>query len=51
MDEPQLTPEVVDELLENFVDPVHCSNSRGRRPIGLLSLHVDDFMITGDKFF
>ena len=51
LDKPQLTPEVVDELLEHFVDPVHGSPSRGRKPIGVLSLHVDDLMITGDKSF
>ena len=51
VDRPQLTPEVVDELLEHFVDPVHGSPSRGRKPIGVLSLHVDDLMITGDKSF
>ena len=51
MDKPQLTPEAVDELLEHFVDPVHGSPSRGRKPIGVLSLQVDDLMITGDKSF
>ena len=51
MDNPQLTPEVVDELLEHFVDPVQGSPSRGRKPIGVLSLHVDDLMITVDKSF
>ena len=51
MDKLQLTPEVVDELLEHFVDPVHGSPSRGRRPIGVLSLRVDDLMMTGDKSF
>ena len=51
VDKPQLTPEVVDELLEHFVDPVHGSPSRGRKPIGVLSLRVDDLMITGDKSF
>ena len=51
MDKPQLTPEVVDELLEHFVDPVHGSPSRGRKPIGVLSLHVDDLMIAGEKSF
>ena len=51
MDKPQLTPEVVDELLEHFVDPVRGSPSRGRKPIGVLSLRVDDLMIPGDKSF
>ena len=51
VDKPQRTPEVVDELLEQFVDPAHGSPSRGRKPIGVLSLHVDDLMITGDKSF
>ena len=35
VDKPQLTPEVGDELLEHFVDPVHGSPSRGRKPIGV----------------
>ena len=51
VDKPQLTPEVVDELLERVVDPVHGSPSRGRKPICVLSLRVDDLMITGDKSF
>ena len=37
--------------MENFVDHVHVSPSRGRRPIGVLFLHVDELMITGDKSF
>ena len=27
----QLTPEVVEELLEHFMDPEHGSNSKGRK--------------------
>ena len=49
MDKPQLTPEVVDELLEHFVDPVHGSPSRGRKPIGVLSLRVDDLRQFGSS--
>ncbi|CAE7576155.1 GIP [Symbiodinium sp. CCMP2456] len=48
---PQLTPELVDELLEHFVDPVHGSNSKGRLSVGCLSLHVDDLIITGSPKF
>ena len=42
VDTPQLTPEIVEELLEHFMDPVHGSNAKGRRPIGMCCLHVDD---------
>ena len=41
----QLTPELVDQLLEHFVDPVHGSPSKGRKSVGVLSLRVDDLMI------
>ena len=41
---PQLTPEVVEELLEHFMDPVHGSNSKNRSPIGMCCLHVDDLL-------
>ena len=51
VEKPHFTPEVVDELLEHFVDPVHGSPSRGRKPFGVLSLHVGDPMITGDRSF
>ena len=39
---PQLTPEIVEELLEHFMDPVNGSNAKGRKPIGMCCLHVDD---------
>ena len=48
---PQLTPEVVEELLEHFMDPVHGSNSKGRKPIQMCCLHVDDLFITGTPEF
>ena len=41
---PQLTPELVEELLEHFMDPVHGSNSKGRKTIGMCCLHVDDLL-------
>ena len=43
---PQLTPEVV-ELLAHFIDPVHGSNAKGRKTIGMCCLHVDDLFRTG----
>ena len=48
---PQLTPEVVEELLEHFMDPVHGSNSKGRKTIGMCCLHVDDLFVTGTRDF
>ena len=36
---PQLTPEIVEELLEHFMDPVNGSNAKGRKPIGMCCLH------------
>ena len=39
---PQLTPEIVEELLEHLMDPVNGSNAKGRKPIGMCCLHVDD---------
>ena len=48
---PQLTPEVVEELLEHFMDPVHGSNSKGRKTIGMCCLHVDDLFVTGTPDF
>ena len=47
----QLTPEVVEELLEHFMDPVHGSNSKGRKTIGMCCLHVDDLFVTGTPDF
>ena len=47
----QLTPELVDQLLEHFVDPVNGSPSKGRRSVGVLSLHVDDLIISGTPQF
>ena len=44
---PQLTPEIVEELLEHFMDPVNGSNAKRRKPIGMCCLHVDDLFITG----
>jgi len=48
---PQLTPEVVEELLEHVMDPVHGSNSKGRKTIGMCCLHVDDLSVTGTPDF
>ena len=48
---PQLTPEVVEELLEHFMDPVHGSNSKNRSPIGMCCLHVNDLFVTGNDIF
>ena len=47
----QLTPELVDQLLEHFVDPVNGSPSKGRKSVGVLSLHVDDLIISGTPQF
>ena len=47
----QLTPELVDQLLEHFVDPVNGSPSKGRKSIEVLSLHVDDLTISGTPQF
>ena len=43
----ELSPELVDQLLEHFVDHVHGSRSRGRKTVGVMSLHVDDLIISG----
>eukprot|EP00435_Cladocopium_sp_Y103_P053174 s3094_g17.t1 len=48
---PQLTPEIVEKLLEHLVDPVNGSNAKGRKPIGMCCLHVDDLFITGTPEF
>eukprot|EP00435_Cladocopium_sp_Y103_P061050 s1851_g22.t1 len=48
---PQLTPEIVEELLEHFMDPVSGSNAKGGKPIGVCWLHVDDSFITGTPEF
>ena len=48
---PQLTPEIVEELLGYFMDPVNGSNAKGRKPIGMCCLHVDDLFITGTPDF
>ena len=42
----ELSPELVDQLLEHFVDPVHGSPSKGRKTVGVMSLHVDDLIIS-----
>ena len=47
----QLTPELVDQLLEHFVDPVNGSPSKGRKSVGVLSLHVDDLIMSGTPQF
>ena len=46
---PQLTPEIVEELLEHFMDPVNGSNAKGRKPIGMCCLHVDDSLLALQK--
>ena len=48
---PQLTPEIVEELLEHFMDPVNGSNAKRRKPIGMCCLHVEDLFITGTPEF
>ena len=48
---PPLTPEIVEELLEHFGDPVNGSNAKGRKPICMCCLHVDDVFITGTPEF
>ena len=47
----ELSPELVDQLLEHFVDPVHGSPSKGRKAVGVMSLHVDDLIISGTPEF
>ena len=47
----QLTSELVDQLLEHFVDPVNGSPSKGRKSVGVLSLRVDDLIISGTPQF
>ena len=47
----ELSPELVDQLLEHFVDPVHGSPSKGRKTVGVMSLHVDDLIISGTEKF
>ena len=47
----ELTPELVDQLLEHFVGPVHGSPSKGRKSVGVLSCHVDDLIISGTPQF
>ena len=47
----ELSPELVDQLLEHFVDPVHGSPSKGRKTVGVMSLHVDDLIISGTPEF
>ena len=42
----QLTPELFDRFLEHFLDLVHGSPSRGRKSVGILSLRVDDLIIS-----
>ena len=46
-----VTSELVDQLLEHFVDPVNGSPSKGRKSVGVLSLHVDDLIISGTSQF
>ena len=47
----ELSPELVDQLLEHFVDPVHGSPSKGRKTVGVMSPHVDDLIISGTEKF
>ena len=47
----ELSVELVDQLLEHFVDPVHGSPSKGRKTVGVMSLHVDDLIISGTLEF
>ena len=47
----ELSPELVDQLLEHFVDPVHGSPSKGRKTVGVMSFHVDDLIISGTEKF
>ena len=48
---PQLTPEVVEELLEHFMDPVNGSHAKGWKTNGMCCLRVDDLFITGTPEF
>ena len=43
----QLTPELVDQLFEDFLDPINGNPSKSRKSIGILSLHIDDLIISG----
>jgi hypothetical protein len=37
--------------MNNMLDPINGSPSKGRKAIGLMVLHVDDLFITGSKKF
>ena len=47
----ELSPELVGQLLEHFVDPVHGSPSKGRKTVRVMSLHVDDLIISATPEF
>ena len=49
--EPQLTPEVVEELVKHFMDTVRGSNAEGRKTIGMCCLHVEFLFTTGTPDF
>ena len=44
---PSLTDEIAEQILDYFLDPIAGSNSKGRKPLVLVNLHVDDLLITG----
>ena len=43
--------ELIEEFMNNMLDPVNGSPSKGRRAIGVMVLHVDDLFIAGSKKF
>ena len=47
---PQLTHEVLEELMEHFLDPVSGSNAKGRKVLAVVCVHVDDLFITGNHY-
>ena len=50
-EKPQEYSELIEEFMNNMLDPVSGSPSKGRKAIGLMVLHVDDLFITGSKRF
>ena len=46
---PSLTDEIAEQILDYFLDPIAGSNSKGRKPLVVVNLHVDDLFITGNQ--
>ena len=50
-DAPQNYSELIEDFMNNMLDPINGSPSKGRKAVGLMVLHVDDLFITGSKKF